>query len=123
MILYLNLELLSSQLIQLGFHVKDIGLLESALARPKTSLFGEDAYKTLELKGAALMHSIIKNHPMIDGNKRSSWIALNAFYEINGKTIYAKTEEAFEFVLAVATDTMNLEEMAAWIKAHTEALS
>jgi death-on-curing protein len=123
MILYLNLEVLSSQLIQVGFHVKDIGLLDSALARPRTSLFGEDAYKTLELKGAALMHLIIKNHPMIDGNERSSWIALNAFYEINGKTINAKTEEAFEFVLAVATDTMNLEEMASWIKAHAEALS
>jgi len=123
MIIYLNLEVLSSQLVQVGFHIKDIGLLDSALARPKTSLFGEDAYKTLELKGAALMHSIIKNHPMIDGNKRSSWIALNSFFEINGKTINADTEDAFEFVLAVATDAMNLEQMASWIKDHTEALS
>lgn len=123
MIVYLNLEVLSSQLVQVGFQIKDIGLLDSALARPKTSLFGEDAYQTLELKGAALMHSIIKNHPMIDGNKRSSWIALNAFFEINGKTVNAKTEDAFEFVLAVATDAMNLEQMASWIKDHTEALS
>jgi death-on-curing protein len=123
MIIYLNLEVLSSQLVQVGFHIKDIGLLDSALARPKTSLFGEDAYKTLELKGAALMHSTIKNHPMIDGNKRSSWIALNSFFEINGKTINADTEDAFEFVLAVATDAINLEQMASWIKDHTEALS
>jgi death-on-curing protein len=123
MIIYLNLEVLSSQLVQVGFHIKDIGLLDSALARPKTSLFGEDAYKTLELKGAALMHSIFKNHPMIDGNKRSSWIALNSFFEINGKTINADTEDAFEFVLAVATDAINLEQMASWIKDHTEALS
>jgi death-on-curing protein len=123
MIIYLNLEVLSSQLVQVGFHIKDIGLLDSALARPKTSLFGEDAYKTLELKGAALMHSIMKNHPMIDGNKRSSWIALNSFFEINGKTINADTEDAFEFVLAVATDAINLEQMASWIKDHTEALS
>ncbi|MFM2238079.1 MAG: hypothetical protein RL389_426 [Actinomycetota bacterium] len=123
MIIYLNLEVLSSQLVQVGFHIKDIGLLDSALARPKTSLFGEDAYQTLELKGAALMHSIIKNHPMIDGNKRSSWIALNSFFEINGKTINADTEDAFEFVLAVATDAINLEQMASWIKDHTETLS
>jgi death-on-curing protein len=123
MIIYLNLEVLSSQLVQVGFHIKDIGLLDSALARSKTSLFGEDAYQTLELKGAALMHSIIKNHPMIDGNKRSSWIALNSFFEINGKTINADTEDAFEFVLAVATDAINLEQMASWIKDHTETLS
>jgi death-on-curing protein len=123
MIIYLNLEVLSSQLVQVGFHIKDIGLLDSALARPKTSLFGEDAYQTLELKGAALMHSIIKNHPMIDGNKRSSWIALNSFFEINGKTINADTEDAFEFVLAVATDAINLEQMASWIKDHTETVS
>ena len=68
MIVYLNLEVISSQLVQVGFFIKDIGLLDSALARPKTSLYGEDAYKTLELKGAALMHSIIKNHPMIDSS-------------------------------------------------------
>ena len=123
MIVYLNLEVISSQLVQVGFFIKDIGLLDSALARPKTSLYGEDAYKTLELKGASLMHSIIKNHPMIDGNKRSSWIALNSFFEINGKTINAKTDDAFEFVISVATDAMNLEEMASWIKDHTETLS
>jgi prophage maintenance system killer protein len=60
---------------------------------------------------------------MIDGNKRSSWIALNSFFEINGKTINADTEDAFEFVLAVATDAINLEQMASWIKDHTETLS
>lgn len=122
MIFYLPLEILATHLINEGFHIKDIGLLDSAMARPRTTVFGEDAYATLELKGAALMQSIVKNHPMVDGNKRSSWFALNAFFELNGKTINATDQEAFEFVLGVATDKYELDQMAAWIKQHTEDL-
>ncbi len=118
MTFYLNLEILIGELGPTGFFVKDPGLLDSALARPKTSLFGEDAYPSLELKAAAMMHSIIKNHPMVDGNKRTSWIALNSFLALNGYSLIATTEEGLKFVLAVATDKINLQEMEVWIAEH-----
>lgn len=118
MTFYLNLEILIGELEPTGFYVKDAGLLDSALARPKTSLFGEDAYPSLELKAAAMMHSIIKNHPMVDGNKRTSWIALNSFLALNGYSLIATTQEGLKFVLDVATDKVNLQEMEVWIAEH-----
>lgn len=118
MITYLQLEILIGGLKPTGFYVKDPGLLESALSRPRTTLFGDEAYPTLELKAAAMKQSIIKNHPMIDGNKRTSWFALQMFLGLNGYKIVSSTEDAFVFVLAVATDAVNLDEMAAWIAEH-----
>lgn len=101
-----------------GFYVKDIGLLDSALARPKTSLFGEDAYPQLELKAAALIHSVIKNHPMVDGNKRTSWFLLNAFLYVNGYLLEMTTDQGFELTLGVANDQLDLERAAALISRH-----
>ena len=112
---YLELETSVKQLNRVGFVVRDIGLLEGALSRPRASVFGEDAYPTLELKAAALMHSVVKNHALVDGNKRSSWFLLNNFVELNGFLIVSAQREAFEFILAVATDEFNLEQMAEWI--------
>jgi death on curing protein len=112
---YLELETSVKQLTRVGFVVRDIGLLEGALSRPRASVFGEDAYPTLELKAAALMHSVVKNHALVDGNKRSSWFLLNNFVELNGFLIVSAQREAFEFILAVATDEFNLEQMAEWI--------
>jgi len=76
---FLELEDALQQIAVAGFYVNDLGLLDSALARPKTTLFGEDAYPTLELKAAAMVHSIIKNLAMVDGNKRTSWFMLSSF--------------------------------------------
>jgi death-on-curing protein len=112
---YLELETSVKQLTRVGFVVRDIGLLEGALSRPRASVFGEDAYQTLELKAAALMHSVVKNHALVDGNKRSSWFLLNNFVELNGFLIVSAQREAFDFILAVATDELNLEQMAEWI--------
>ncbi|MEY4019395.1 MAG: hypothetical protein RLZZ590_695 [Actinomycetota bacterium] len=112
---YLELETSVKQLTRVGFVVRDIGLLEGALSRPRASVFGEDAYPTLELKAAALMHSVVKNHALVDGNKRSSWFLLNNFVELNGFLIVSAQREAFEFILAVATDELTLEQIAAWI--------
>ncbi len=115
---YPDLEVVVSELDYVGFHVKDMGLLSSALARPAASAFGADAYPTFELKAAALVHSIVKNHPMMDGNKRSSWIVLNLFCALNRCTLVATTDEAFDFILGVATDQLDLEGMAAWLSQH-----
>jgi len=120
---YLSLEDALQQIAIAGFYVKDVGLLDSALARPQTSVFGEDAYPTLELKAAAMTHSVIKNHPMVDGNKRTSWFLLNAFLYINGYLLEMSTELGLEFTLGIATDGLSLEEAAEMIRQHLVPLS
>lgn len=97
---------------RLGLHVRDHGLLASALARPEASMFGEDAYATLELKAAALFSSLAQNHPLIDGNKRLSLILTFSFIEINGFLLTFTNDEAFDLVLAVAQSEFELEEIA-----------
>ena len=119
---YLSLEDALQQIAIAGFYVKDAGLLDSALARPQTSVFGEDAYPTLEVKAAAMTHSVIKNHPMVDGNKRTSWFLLNAFLYINGYLLEMSTEEGLEFTLGVATDQLSLEQAAEKIRSHMRAI-
>ena len=119
---FVDLEIIATQLKRVGFHIRDIGLLESALARPQTSLFGEDAYPTLELKAAVMVESIILNHPMVDGNKRTSWFALNVFVELNDYEIQATQNEVFDYVLDVANKRLDAEGSADWIKTHLKKL-
>jgi death-on-curing protein len=120
---YLELEDALQQIAAVGFYVKDLGLLDSALARPKTTLFGEDVYPTLELKAAAMVHSIIKNHAMVDGNKRTSWFMLSSFLYINGYFIEMTADEGMEFTLGIATDKLSLAEAAAMIRKHMVEVS
>jgi death-on-curing protein len=115
---YLSLGVMVKYLTHVGFMVRDLGLLDAALSRPRTRLFGNDAYPTLEMKAASLMHSLVKNHALMDGNKRSSWFALNAFLLLNGFELDVTESEAFEFILSVATDRVDLEGMARWIAEH-----
>lgn len=119
---YLDLESFVNQLQRIGFRVRDLGLLDSALSRPRASLFGQDAYPSIYLKAAALMESIILNHPMIDGNKRSSWFGLNAFLLLNGLVIEADQVEAYEFVPGIATKKIDIESSANWIEKHSKKL-
>jgi death-on-curing protein len=83
--------------------VGDYGLLESALARPRASVFGKDAYPDLHLKAAALLHSLARNHALIDGNKRLAWTACRTFFAINDHWITAPEDDRFNFVIEVAT--------------------
>ncbi|ACZ89283.1 type II toxin-antitoxin system death-on-curing family toxin [Streptosporangium roseum] len=84
--------------------VRDLGLLEAALFRPRTSVFGRDAYPDLVTKAAALFHSIISSHPFVDGNKRAAWLTMYVFCAKNGVTIEpADEDEAYDFVIAVAS--------------------
>lgn len=120
---YLDLEDLLQIASRVGFYVRDLGLLDSALARPRTTLFGDDAYPTIQLKGAALMHSVIKNHAMVDGNKRTSWFALTAFLFINGYDLQMSPDAAVDLTLALANDQINLEEAARIIEQHLVPVS
>jgi death-on-curing protein len=83
--------------------VGDYGLLESALARPRASVFGKDAYPDLHLKAAALLHSLARNHALIDGNKRLAWTACRTFLAINDHWITAPEDDRFNCVIEVAT--------------------
>jgi death-on-curing protein len=82
--------------------VRDIGLLESAAARPRASASGTDAYPTLHDKAAALLHSIVRNHALVDGNKRLGLAAVIAFYGVNGRRLTMTNDEAYDVVVAVA---------------------
>jgi death-on-curing protein len=86
--------------------VEDYGLLESALARPRASVFGEDAYPDLHLKAAALLHSLARNHALVDGNKRLGWTACRTFLAINGQWISAPEDDRFKFVIRFATGAL-----------------
>ena len=88
----------------LGFEpkVRDIGLLEAAAARPTASAFGQDAYPDLDTKAAALLHSLARNHSLVDGNKRLALAGVIAFYGVNGRRLTLTNDQAYELVMAVA---------------------
>ncbi|MDT4918712.1 MAG: death on curing protein [Pseudonocardiales bacterium] len=93
--------------------VRDIGLLESAVARPQASAFGEDAYPDLFLKAAALMESLARNHALIDGNKRLAWVATRYFLIRNGTDVRASSAvEGDRFVREVAQGMVELADIA-----------
>jgi death-on-curing protein len=82
--------------------VRDFGLLESALGRPKATVFGGDAYATIDLKAAALLHSLASNHALVDGNKRLALAGVIAFYGMNGYRLTLTNDAAYELVMLVA---------------------
>jgi death on curing protein len=106
---YLDLDdLLAAAEAALGgpVEVRDIGLLDAAAARPQASVYGSDAYPDLDTKAAALLHSIVTGHPLVDGNKRLGWVAVRLFYLMNDADIRPAPEEAYDLVAAVADGTL-----------------
>ncbi|WP_347977336.1 type II toxin-antitoxin system death-on-curing family toxin [Microbacterium sp. ProA8] len=103
---------------RLGFHIRDAGLLASAIARPATTLLGDDAYPALSLKAAALLESVVRNHPFVDGNKRSGWTLAVTFSWINGFRHDMTADEGFDLVVGVAEGRVSLEASAAAWEAH-----
>jgi len=100
--------------------VRDLGLLESAVARPQSSYLGAELYPTTSLKAAALMHSIAKNHALVDGNKRLALSALLTFLWMNGEQLTMTNDEAFRFTKRVAEGELDsVEAIAELIEAHT----
>ncbi|GAA3260745.1 type II toxin-antitoxin system death-on-curing family toxin [Nonomuraea helvata] len=83
--------------------MRDLGLLEAALLRPQTSLFGHDAYPDVFVKAAALLHSIVTNHPLVDGNKRAGWLTTYVFLAKNGIELDPVDDSAYDLVIAVAS--------------------
>ena len=121
MIEYLDLEDLleiARRAVGEDVAIRDHGLLESALARPRASVFGQDAYADVHLKAAALLQSLARNHALIDGNKRLAWTACRTFLAINGVWIKASEDQRFELVIRVATgDGHIIDEIAEQLRA------
>jgi death-on-curing protein len=100
--------------------IRDVGLLESASARPRFTTFGEDAYPSIHLKAAALLHSIARNHPPVDGNKRLALAATIAFYGLNGVRLTLSNDEAYELIMAVAAGQLDdVEQIARRLESST----
>ncbi|WP_415949885.1 type II toxin-antitoxin system death-on-curing family toxin [Streptomyces sp. KLOTTS4A1] len=92
--------------------VRDLGLLASAVERPRTNVFGTEAYPTLHEKAAALLHSIARNHALVDGNKRTAWLACLITLRINGvATPPPATAEAVAYIEAIAQGDVEVSEI------------
>lgn len=101
--------------------VRDMGLLASAAARPRSSAFGEDAYPDVWTKAAALLQSIVKDHPLIDGNKRLSWLATAVFLTLNGvDPTTVSNDDVVEFVMDAAAGSHDVDELARRLKLLVE---
>ncbi len=102
--------------------VRDVGLLASAVARPQTTVGGEDAYATVWEKAAALLQSIVGNHALVDGNERLGWLAAAVFLEINGASVSRATnDDVYELVIEVASSRLDLGQIAERLEALVRA--
>jgi death-on-curing protein len=105
-----------------GLHVRDRALLLSALAAP-LPVFDEEVYPDLHEKAAVLLIAINRNHPLLDGNKRLSWLVTAAFYELNGYDLAVDPQADIDvFVRGVGAGQSAISETAVWLAAHTNPL-
>jgi death on curing protein len=105
--------------------VRDIGLLEAAVHRPRASVLGQDAYPDVVTKAAALLHSLARNHPLVDGNKRLAWLATYVFCSKNGVELDPDDDAAYDLVVAVAAGSLDdveaiAESLASFVRPRSE---
>ncbi len=106
-----------------GSHgIRDVGLLQSAVARPAATFDNNDLYPDLFSKVASLMHSIVKNHPFVDGNKRTAISAASIFLFRNNYTLTVSNKELERFTLRVASTNTEIDEISMWFKKHSEKI-
>ena len=104
-----------------GSHgVRDIGMLQSAVSRPKVTFEGRDLYSDIYSKAAAMMHSLIQNHPFLDGNKRTAIAAAVLFLQLNAYEFNATNQEVEIFTLSVAKGEKDLEEIVEWLRENSD---
>jgi death-on-curing protein len=114
-LIYINGMVLDKPEIAAGRQkIRDVELLQAAVARPAASAFGEDAYPTLREKAAALLHSVARNHPFTDGNKRTAVVGAVFMFRVNGQTITWEQDDALAMILRIAEGRGGLDELAAW---------
>ena len=96
--------------------IRDVGLLASAAARPMTGFGDFVAYPSIDEKAAALLHSLVRNHALVDGNKRLGWTATVVFYDLNGYEVDAPDDPAYDLVIGVAEGRLDVAEIAATLR-------
>lgn len=97
--------------------VRDIGLLDTAAYRPRATVLGVEAYDTLWLKSSALLDSIVRTRPLVEGNWRLAWVAAVTMCDINGYWIDADEDDALDLVRALGRDKLDVHEMAGHLEA------
>ena len=102
--------------------VRDIRLLDSAIARPQATFDMSDLYPDIFSKTSALGHSLICNHPFVDGNKRTGYMAMRLFLNLNGYEIDASLEEKYEFVMEIAQKKKDEKSITIWLKEHSQKI-
>ena len=102
--------------------IRDRGALESAVAQPMMTFGGQDLYPSLVDKAAALGHSLIANHPFVDGNKRIGHVAVEAMLRANGFRLVHDVDQAEAFILRTASGDCDREEFTRWVRAHSQPL-
>lgn len=102
--------------------LRDWKLLDSAVQRPKVTFEGKELYPNLFAKAAALGHSLVLNHPFVDGNKRTAWEAMKRFLGENGVRLKARAEEIVELMLRIEDKSLGVEQIAEWLKGHSHKL-
>lgn len=101
--------------------MRDAGLLAAAAARPRVTVFGDDAYPTFEDKAAALLHSLVRNHALVDGNKRLAWSATRVFHLLNGRDLSYTVDDAEQLMVRAAAGELDVQDIAGWLVAHHAA--
>lgn len=102
--------------------IRDSGLLESALAQPQATFFGEFLHPTIPDQAAAYLYHLAKNHPFVDGNKRTAFATMIAFLTINGYDLNLSQNKAYALVMRVAQGEMTKEELSAFLEKHIQVL-
>ncbi|PSL02527.1 death-on-curing protein [Haloactinopolyspora alba] len=103
--------------------VRDAGLLDAAVHRPRASMFGAEAYPDLPHKAAAMLESLARNHALIDGNKRVAWATTAVFLLDNGLSLLeVDQDDAYDFMISVAAGKLELTEIAQWLQGRAEAI-
>ena len=98
--------------------IRDLGMLQSALAQPQMTFAGAELYPTLEEKGAALCFSLVSNHPFVDGNKRVGHAAMETFLVLNGWELQVTVDLAEQIMLSLASGNLSREKLVEWIRDH-----
>lgn len=102
-----------------SFGIRDLGLIDSAVARPQASFGGQDLYTNIFDKAAALLQSLLKNHPFVDGNKRTALTSAGLFLKINGWELVNAHKAEVEFAIKVDNSNLSLEQISKWLKEHS----
>jgi death-on-curing protein len=101
--------------------LRDFGILDAAVMRPQTSIFGEDAFPTIHEKAAALLHGLARSHPFVTGNKRTAWTATAMFYMVNGYNLHVEASGVISLVTDAAEGQIGVQDIAAILKTYAQS--